>query len=254
MNTKEGILISIKYIAMVCVLVVVIGFSGVKQSDRVVKDVVVNIDNQFENYFIDQSDVYELVHETGKSYLLNLDLGAVNLREIENKIEAHRFVDDADVYRDLDGRLTIDVRQNRPIARILNPSGKDKYIGSTGLILPESSHYTARVLLINKHPRVKFSIENIQETEEGKKLYALIKYIENDPFWKAQIAGIDIDENYEITINPQVTKQLVVFGSPEDYENKLRRLKVFYKEVLPYEGWNSYSEVNLKYKNQIVCK
>ena len=31
------------------------------------------------------------------------------------------------------------------------------------------------------------------------------------------------------------------------------RLKVFYKEAIPYEGWNQYDEINLKYKKQIVC-
>ncbi len=31
-------------------------------------------------------------------------------------------------------------------------------------------------------------------------------------------------------------------------------LKIFYKEALPYEGWNKYSGVSLQYDGQVVCK
>jgi cell division protein FtsQ len=45
----------------------------------------------------------------------------------------------------------------------------------------------------------------------------------------------------------------VVFGSIENYEEKFRNLEAFYKKGLPVSGWNLYKEINLKYKNQIVC-
>lgn len=254
MKIDFNILKPFKYLIVVLILFVLIGFANKKQSNRFVQDVVVNIDNQFENYFIDQSDVYDLIHETGKSYLLNLDIGRLELKEIERKIESHRFVGEAEVYHDLNGRLTIDVKQNRPIARILNARGADRYIGTTGLILPISSHYTARVPLIRVHKDLQYSSENINDTAEGQKLFEMLSYIENNSFWKAQVAGIDIDKNHELTIHPQVTKQLVVFGTAEGFREKLKRLNVFYKEILPNKGWNNYSEVNLKYENQIVCK
>lgn len=254
MKIDYTILKPFKYLIVVFILFILIGFANKKQRGRYVQDVVVNIDNQFENYFIDQSDVYDLIHETGKSYLLNLDIGRLELKEIERKIESHRFVGRAEVYHDLNGRLTIDVKQNRPIARILNEKGADRYIGTTGLILPISNHYTARVPLIRVHKGVQYSSENIGDTEEGLELFEMLTFIENDPFWKAQVAGIDIDKNHELTIHPQVTKQLVMFGPAKGFMDKFKRLNVFYKEILPNKGWNNYSEVNLKYENQIVCK
>lgn len=254
MKIDFNILKQLKYLIVVLVLFVIIGFANKKQAARYVQDVVVNIDNQFENYFIDQSDVYDLVHETGKTYLLNLDMRQLDLREVERKIETHRFIQDAEVYHDLNGKLTIDIKQNRPIARLLNSPGADRYIGTTGLILPQSMHYTARVPLIETSKKIKFSSENIKDTKEGQALYDMLLFIEKNAFWKAQIAEISIDKNYELTIYPQVTKQIVRFGTAEGFQDKFKRLKVFYKEILPNKGWNNYSEVNLKYKNQIVCK
>ncbi|MFN6085466.1 MAG: hypothetical protein ACK476_11145, partial [Fluviicola sp.] len=56
---------------------------------------------------------------------------------------------------------------------------------------------------------------------------------------------------------PQVGGHEIVFGtanSDRDVKEKFEKLKTFYKEGIPYEGWNKYSSINLKYKNQIVGK
>jgi cell division protein FtsQ len=36
---------------------------------------------------------------------------------------------------------------------------------------------------------------------------------------------------------------LIDFGKPVDIEEKFRNLKIFYKEILPTKGWNSYESV-----------
>ena len=56
---------------------------------------------------------------------------------------------------------------------------------------------------------------------------------------------------------PQVGNHEIVFGaanSNKDVVAKLNKLKIFYQEGLPFEGWNKYNQINLKYKNQVVCK
>ena len=88
----------------------------------------------------------------------------------------------------------------------------------------------------------------------GEPYFELINFINNDDFWKAQIAEIEIDASGEIVLWPQVTKQKIEFGAPDNIENKFKRLMVFYQEILPRNGWNSYTRVNLKYENQIVCE
>lgn len=37
-------------------------------------------------------------------------------------------------------------------------------------------------------------------------------------------------------------------------KNKLNRLEEFYKEALPRVGWDRYSEINIEFENQVVCK
>lgn len=254
MSFKKDILNTLKFAASGFVLLVIIGFTNSRQSDKYIRDVVIDIDNQFENYFINEKDVLSLINGEGKDYLLGSDFGSLNLKELENRILENKYVGRVQAFRDLHGTLTIKVIQNRPIARILRKSGSDVYISTKGKILPHSSHYTARVILVDIDGELDLYGQNIQDTEEGMAIFQLINFIDTDEFWKAQIAGIKVDKNLEIKLMPQVTKQVVEFGKAEDIEEKFKKLKIFYRKILPFEGWNSYSSVNLKYKQQIVCK
>ncbi len=254
MSKLKTILTPLKYILPIIGLMLIIGFSNMKRADKYVNTVSVNIDNQYRNYFIDENDVYNLIDETGKGYLLNNVFASLDLKSIEGKVKSHRFVEDAEVYQDLFGNLTVEVKQNRPIARVLNDGYEDEYISTSGLLLPLSSHFTARVLLITKDESVYFSEGNMTDNEQGKQLFDLLNFIKGDDFWKAQIAGIHVNENYQLTLEPQVTKQKIEFGKAVDIEEKFEKLKIFYKEILPHKGWNTYETVNLKYRNQIVCK
>jgi cell division protein FtsQ len=243
-----------KYGLILLGLVVIIGFTNSRLSDRPIGEVSIKVDNQFENYFIDQADVLALMNAEDKDYLLNSDLGSLNLKELETRIERHQFVNDVQAFVDLEGNLSVEVKQNRPLARVLNPDGADYYIGTEGDILPESSHYTARVTLIQLSDMNWLPEFNIKDAKDGEAILDLLTFIANDKFWNAQIAGIHIEKDLDLNLHPQVTKQIVEFGKAENIENKFKRLNAFYKKILPYRGWNTYDTVNLKFKEQIVCK
>ena len=50
-----------------------------------------------------------------------------------------------------------------------------------------------------------------------------------------------------------VQGHLVYLGKLENFEDKLARLKEFYKKGLNRVGWNKYSRINLEFNNQIIC-
>jgi cell division protein FtsQ len=51
---------------------------------------------------------------------------------------------------------------------------------------------------------------------------------------------------------PRVGKHSIVIGSPENLAEKMENLRIFYIKALKNLGWDKYSVINLKYKNQIV--
>jgi len=148
----------------------------------------------------------------------------------------------------------INVVLRRPIARIIEENGAGAYIAEDGMLMPVSDKFSSRVLLISGMTTDLQGQDSSSENEEFVKLFELVKYINKDKFWKAQIAQIDLQENKEVILLPQITKQYIEFGEITNIESKFERLNIFYKEILPRKGWNSYSRVNVKYKNQIICE
>jgi cell division protein FtsQ len=63
-----------------------------------------------------------------------------------------------------------------------------------------------------------------------------------------------MDTKGRINIIPQVGGQTIEFGRAEDLNIKLRKLKIFYKEILPQMGWNKYKRISLEYAGQIVAE
>ena len=42
-------------------------------------------------------------------------------------------------------------------------------------------------------------------------------------------------------------------GELVNVTKKLENLYQFYKQAMPVKGWQTYSDISLKYNNQIVC-
>ena len=231
-----------------------IAFSERKQGGALCKDIIVEIENINDNHFLDEADILRLVETSGQS-IRGIGLSRINLKAIETKLKYDRHIKEAELFGDHKGNLIVNIDLRRPIARIVQDDAPDAYISEEGIIMGVSDKFTSRVMIISGR-FVKELLEkgDLMKFEEGRALMEMIGFITVDPFWKAQIAQMDINSRGEITLYPQVTGQLVEFGTPENFESKLRKLLVFYKEVLPQKGWTRYERVNLKYEGQVIAE
>lgn len=234
-------------------MLVVISFAGVKRAARPVNDVEVNIETLDGNYFTDKEEVISLLNAESTDYVLGSAVSQLDLKTLEQRVEVHPFVKDAQVYKDIKGNLIVHVKQAKPIARVFNRSGEDRYIDAQGYLIPTKARQVARVPILEFGRELGWE-ENITESVYGQQLLELLHFVDKDEFWRAQIAGMFIQGDGQIIMQPQVTKQEITFGMPEELDEKFKKLKLFYKEILPNKGWNTYSSVNLKFKDQIVCE
>ena len=231
-----------------------IGLVEKKHGDKYIQQIVISIEQQYDNFFVDRGDIHKLVSNENKINIIGTAMNDIDLKEIEERIKTNRFVKSADVYKDLKGALIVNVKQRRPIARVIRNTGPDGYIGESGVILPTSERFTARVVVVSGENIDNLVKKDLVSGGKNASLLDVLQYVDQSPFWKAQVAQIEIDKNNEMTIYPQVGKQIIEFGTPEDYEIKFRNLKIFFKKILPQKGWNHYKRVNIKYNNQIVCE
>jgi cell division protein FtsQ len=243
-------------------VVVVLGFVNKSQKDSIFDpaNVYVDIDYETENRFVDEDGV--------KSYVVNAKdtlkkyLGDYDVLSIEQKINGNSAIKDAQVYKTIDGKIIVRVKQRRPIARVF-AKNESYYIDEYGSLMPLSNKYTSRVVVVSGRlnepfaSRYKFNYQNLPDSLASKTmlddLFILANYIDKSSFWKAQIEQVYVNKDLDLELIPKVGNHKIVLGGVDNLDNKFARLMVFYKKGLPKTGWNEYSEVNLKFKNQIVC-
>ncbi len=248
MKTKR----SAKVVCACLLLISLIAFVEKRRSHKPCSHVAIEIKNRYQNYFVNENDVHLLMTNTGAEQIVGIHLADLNLKELERRIETNKYIKKANVYKDLKGNLIVEAFQNRPIARVLQADAPDAYISTDGEILPVSDRYTARVTLVSGS-YAPYLVKHQLQNAEDQAIFQLIHYIEEDAFWKAQIAQVEVQKDGEVTLYPQIGKQQIAFGKAENIESKFARLSIFYKQIMPRKGWDNYKNVNLKYQNQIVC-
>ncbi len=255
MKVKESISKIGSVLGIGLVLFLIIGFVEKGEIGYRVDDIDVEIENAYENFFIDEADVMALIMENEGDSILGDKFGRVSLKDIERRIESHSFVKDAEVFRDLKGHLVVKARQNKPVARLISNSGKHAYIGAEGDLLPVSAKYTARVPVITgAYVSKMLERANVNNDSYDQKIFSLINYINDNEFWTMQIGQVDVDMKGNVVMYPQVGDQRLEFGPAEDIDKKFKRLNIFFKQIMPTKGWNTYDRVNVAYKDQIICE
>lgn len=254
MKFKINIKREIKIIAVLVTLFGLIAFTERMKSEVTVSDIQITLDNLHENHYLDENDVMRLMRINPEN-LQGASLRKLNFSEIEQRIRQSPYIRHAEVYSDLKGKLMVTVSLRRPIARIVQSLGPDAYIAEDGTVMPVSEKFFSRVVLISGSYVPKLvQLDNIYETEEGKQIMLMLNTIRKDEFWNAQIAQIDINSKVKTVLFPQVGDETIEFGKPENLEVKFRKLKIFYKEILPRVGWNKYDRVNVEYEGQVVAE
>ncbi|MDW8334192.1 MAG: hypothetical protein RMM53_08265 [Bacteroidia bacterium] len=218
--------------------------------ERLCKHVNVVIDSQEENYFLDAGAIKRLVG--AEERLRGASIGQIELDEIERTILATRYAQDVQAFIGASCTLNVHIRLKRPVARIVNVDGTGFYLDENREPMPLSGHFSARTLPV----RGMFSerVDSVgQAADSGLvALFPMLKYIHENPFWKAQIAEIAVLPDGEMILFPQIGNTRIYFGTAENFPDKFERLKQFYQKALGRLGWNYYRSVNVKFDHQVI--
>lgn len=245
-------------------LMVCLGFAGYEQSQKACTGIEVKIAKSEENSFVTKGDILEILDNRGDS-LEGKMLSTIDYNGLEDLLMNNPSIKDVQVYAGLDGKVNVKVKQRVPLVRVFNDTDESYYIDEDGFLMPLSDNYTSRVIVANGHIQDKFhasysrdlnqvsTVDSLSKTTVLDDIYLIAKRLENDEFWGAQIQQIWVDENKELVLIPRVGNHKIVIGDINDLDLKLNKLMIFYKEGLNKTGWNQYSIINLKYKNQVVC-
>jgi len=202
------------------------------------------------NLFIDEKDVEELLKKNLGGTIQGRMITGFNLHLLEMKLEKDNWIEDAELYFDNKDLLHIRITEREPIARLFTGSGYSYYIDSSGRSIDLSEKLSARVPVITGFPDQLKNAKDSQLLNQVRKLGA---FIYHDPFWMAQVAQVDINENRKFEMVPVVGNHLVRLGDGDDMAAKFRRLMIFYQQVLSKVGFEKYKLIDVQYRGQVVA-
>ena len=229
--------------------IVLLGAAVQKKGQKICTEVRIEITGVERHMFIDEKDVLEILHATGK--VEGAATSALDLRGMERVVEKNAWVKNADMFLDNNQVLQVRIEERQPVARVFTLGGNSFYLDSGSLRLPLSEKVSARVPSFTGFP----SDKNILAKPDSLLLHHIVelgKYIMADSFWMAQVAQIDITAERNFEMIPVVGNHTVLFGEGENMEQKFHRLFVFYKNVLSQTGFDKYKAINVQYAGQVI--
>ncbi|MDI3526183.1 MAG: cell division protein FtsQ [Tenuifilum sp.] len=213
---------------------------------------------------IDAKKIHKAIISS-KNSPIGMPIKSINTYKLEQEISKMAAVRDVQIFKTASGEINVEIKQRRPILRVFNAKGQTYYIDDAGKILPHSSGFAANTIVASGNIREPFKIKPnfdistyADSSVGGKqsliyKLYKFAKYVSRSRLWNAQIEQLNVQDPNNVEMVPLVGPHVVNLGDLSNFEIKLKKLKLLYQKALPTEGWNKYSYINLKYKNQIVC-
>ncbi len=164
-----------------------------------------------------------------------------NKEILEDLLASHPAIREVEVFTNQKGEMNIIIEQKKAIVRIKSNTD-DYFLDEDGGKMPLSDNYTPKLVVATGDIR----------TEHHFEIYSFIQQINKLEFWNAQIAQIHFEKD-KILLIPRVGNQKINIGGFDNILQKLDNLYQFYKVVMPVKGWQTYSDINLNFNNQIVC-
>ncbi len=226
------------------------------------KGVSVEIDNTYA--FVSKDIVMKMLDDGGMVLDSTVRFSEINYANIEKFIDENVYVEETQAYGDLWGNVFIKIRQRDPVIRVMTEDTASFYLDRNMKVMPICDYFSADVMVLSGHLRsscfyASDSVDNYMVNNDKNSLNiddicAFVNYLQSDELWRNQITQIYVNAANELELVPRVGNHIILLGGLDDYENKMNKLEAMYSKGFEITDWNAYSLINLKFKDQVICK
>jgi len=229
----------IKVFVLLGLVVFLFAFSSARNSARKVTVPEIKFIGE-DNLFITHETVSKLLIQNQQS-VTNKAKDIIDLNGLENALTSNPMIREAQVFIDVEGKITAEIEQKKPIARV--STNASFYVDDMGSYMPLSTNYTARVPLITGTV-YKNQLANV---------FTIANKVQQDEFLKKHVVEIHQNDDKSIDLKFRLNDFTIHLGSLKALDKKINNLKAFYQKALKDKTLDNYSVVNLKFDNQVIC-
>ncbi len=206
---------------------------------------------QNESVMLSQKDVESLLSQA-KIEVLGKAVKEVDLGEIITLLKANPYVANVNFVHFAGKKLVIDYTLKQIVLHVFTPSGEHYFVDNEGTVVPFTPKMQDYLMVVNGNIPDKY-VSGKKASKKVQEALSLTRKINENDFYQAQFRQIYLNSRGELELTTAVGGQTVLFGNLDNADQKLQNLKTVYEKGLSHKGYNTYAQLDARYKNRIIA-
>lgn len=175
--------------------------------------------------------------------IVGTQLHDLNVAEIEKFIARNNNFESVNCIISSRGKLVVKIVPLIPVMRVFY-GDQSLYINKDGRHIVSNAEFYNDVPIVTGQFNKKFS---------PKAILPLVNFISNDKMLSELVSMVEAKDANNLILIPRIRGHVINFGDTTRLEEKKQALSLFYRQVMPYKGWEEYDTISVKFKGQVVA-
>lgn len=167
----------------------------------------------------------------------------INPAEIEKYLASRNTFESVNCVVSPRGKLVVRVVPMIPVMRVFF-GDNSYYINKDGKHIETNAEFFSDVPVVTGRFNRNFA---------PRAVLPLVEYVGSDPMLSELVSMIVAEDKDNLILVPRIRGHVVNFGDTTRLDEKKRSLLLFYRQVMPYKGWEEYDTISVKFRGQIVA-
>lgn len=167
----------------------------------------------------------------------------VNTSDLERYISRHSNFESVNCMVTSRGKLIVRIVPLIPVMRVFF-GDNSYYINKDGRHVRSTAEFFSDVPVVSGRFNRNFT---------PKSVLPLVNFVRKDALLSELVSMVDAIDAKNLILVPRIRGHVINFGDTTRLEEKKRALALFYRQVLPYKGWEEYDTISVKFRGQIVA-
>lgn len=202
-----------------------------------------------------EREVFGILKSKGVT-LVGTSPGKLRRTDIENALRTNVWFDSLLNLTPIGSTLMMEIRVKSPLLAVYPASGTPYFIGHDGEFLPDNSRVLSPLPVLSGNVNTPYTPhKNVCDLKERtlRDAYRIALAITADTLLATQLTQLYVNDDSEIEAYNTLARHSVIFGHSDNIEQKMRQLHIVYDEALIYLDPDTYSKVDVRFKNRVFA-
>ncbi len=173
-------------------------------------------------------------------------LDSIDLRGIEKTLSSLSVYEKVEAFvSPSSATLQIRLKEKHPLFIVQDRTGKSHYVTEGRGTISVRQGFATYLPVVSGDLDLQYATSDV---------YDLMAVLRRDSDLVDYFGQVYVDASDGIVLIPRIGCTRVVIGKTTDWEEKLRKWRIFASSVLPRRGMNAFAYVNLDYAGQVVAR